>query len=57
MFADIKIYQRVHVRRDRKMVNYMGFVYLACIKIYEKKATKEGKRQKKINEPYMEKYE
>ena len=31
MFADIKIYNRVHVRRDRNIKNYMGFVYMACM--------------------------
>lgn len=31
MFAKIKAYNRVHVRRDKLLANYMGFVYLACI--------------------------
>ena len=33
MFARLKNYNRVHVRRDRNLVNYMGFVYLAALKI------------------------
>lgn len=33
LFAKIKRYNRVHVRKDRKMINYLGFVYMACIKV------------------------
>ena len=29
----IKMYNRVHVRRDQKIITYMGFVYLAYTKI------------------------
>ena len=32
-FAKIKIFNRIHVRRDKKIVTYLGFVYLACIAI------------------------
>ncbi len=32
-FAKIKVFNRVHVRRDKLMCTYMGFVYLAFIKI------------------------
>ncbi len=31
MFARIKAYNRVHVRRDKTLACYMGFVYIACI--------------------------
>ena len=31
MLCKIKVFQRVHVRQDKKLKNYMGFVYLACI--------------------------
>ena len=31
MFVDIKIYNRVHVRRDSNIKNYMEFVYMACM--------------------------
>ena len=29
----IKAYNRVHVRRDQKIMTYMGFVYLAYMKV------------------------
>jgi hypothetical protein len=29
----IKAFSRIHVRRDKKLINYMGFMYLALIKI------------------------
>ena len=32
-FAKIKIFNRIHVRRDKKLVTYLGFVYLGCISI------------------------
>ena len=31
MFGKIKAYNRIHVRRDKLIVNYMGFVHLACM--------------------------
>ena len=31
MFARIIQYNRVHVRRDKTLACYMGFVYIACI--------------------------
>ena len=34
--ATIKRYNRIHIRRDKLMINYMGFVYLACIKVAKK---------------------
>jgi hypothetical protein len=33
MFAKIKRFNRIHVRRDKLIVSYMGFVYLAFMKI------------------------
>ena len=33
LFAKIKVFNRVHVRRDKLINNYLGFVYLACIYI------------------------
>lgn len=31
--AKIKVFNRVHIRRDYLMCTYMGFVYMALIKI------------------------
>jgi len=31
--AKMKTYNRIHVRKDKWMVNYMGFVYLGFIKV------------------------
>ena len=31
MFEKIKVYNRIHVRRDKTINCYMGFVYLGCI--------------------------
>ena len=31
MFANIKVFNRVHVRRDKSISSYMGFVHIACI--------------------------
>ena len=36
LFAKIKVFNRVHVRRDKLLCTYMGFVYLACIKVSQK---------------------
>ena len=33
LFAKIKIFNRIHVRRDKKLITYLGFVYLGCISI------------------------
>ena len=33
LFAKIKRFNRVHVRRDKLIVSYLGFVYLAFMKI------------------------
>ena len=31
LFAKIKVFNRVHIRRDKLIASYMGFVYLAII--------------------------
>jgi len=31
LFAKIKVFNRVHIRRDKLIASYMGFVYLALI--------------------------
>ena len=31
MFAKIKTYNRIHVRRDKLIATFMGFVYFSCI--------------------------
>jgi len=31
MFAKIKSYNRIHIRRDKTISSYLGFVYLGCI--------------------------
>ena len=33
LFAKIKVFNIVHIRRDKLIVSYMGFVYLALMKI------------------------
>lgn len=33
-FSSVKRYNRVHVRKDRYMVNYMGFFYLGVISVF-----------------------
>jgi len=33
LFAKIKVFNRVHIRRDKLIASYMGFVYLALMKI------------------------
>ena len=33
LFAKIKQFNRVHIRRDKLIVSYFGFVYLAFMKI------------------------
>ena len=33
LFAKIKVFNRVHIRRDKLTFTYMGFVYLALMKI------------------------
>lgn len=33
LFAKIKKFNRIHVRRDKKLITYLGFVYLGCIAI------------------------
>ena len=33
VIATIKKYNRIHVRRDKLIVTYMGFVYLGCIEV------------------------
>ena len=47
MFSDIKIYNRVHVRRDRNINNYMGFVYIACMlqSLMKNKSLSEKKKK------------
>ena len=36
MFSGIKVFNRIHVRRDKLINNYMGFVFLGCIIKYGK---------------------
>ena len=31
LFANIKVFNRVHIRSDKLTASYMGFVYLALI--------------------------
>jgi len=36
MFEKIKVFNRIHVRRDKTVSSYMGFVYLGCILKFSK---------------------
>ena len=33
LFAKIKVFNRIHVRRDKLIISYMGFVHIALMKI------------------------
>ena len=33
LFAKIKAFNRIHIRRDKLIVSFMGFVYMAVMKI------------------------
>jgi len=33
LFAKLKRFNRIHVRRDKKLISYLGFVYIGCIAI------------------------
>ena len=39
MFSNIKVYNRIHVRRDKTISSYLGFVYLGCIIKFGKVST------------------
>ena len=47
-FASIKKYNRILIRKDKNISNYMGYFFMGLIDILDKKITKECMNQNKL---------
>jgi len=34
LFSNLKSYNRIHVRKDKKYINYSSFIYMGLLKYY-----------------------